>query len=519
MKPRVLPHLRRLLGLAVLPVAAVYATATDPLSFATPPPVIHLRNLPLLFVDDGAVASRRDLVRRQHPGKPQPAPVVSPDRPWEGNRVYVFGTIHFNPEKNLFEMWYVGVPGSGENLAQTQQIYVQGFREGGATLLLYATSVDGLKWDKPSLGLHTFAGSTANNIVFDLDSANILYDERETDPAKRYKMVAFSTNGYWTTVSPDGLHWKNDPAQPILPDSDTVTATRNPDTGEFLVYHKKPKRVRGFDRRVVWLSRSRDFKTWSEPELVLSPDEIDDAWVRRPQERTEFYNMTVFPHAGGYIGLPTIFRVEYERERGQGGPGQSPWAGPIDVEIASSPDGNRWQRGWPRLNLVPHGDPGTFDGGAILGLASAPVNTGDKTWLYYTVLTTNHGGPIPPKRISIARADWRRDGFVSLDAGPEGGRLETVPLHFAHAQLLVNADAKRGELRAAILEADGRPIAGLGLADCEPFKGDSVNASLRWARNQAVPTDRPVKVVLEMTNTRLYSLTSSFVDKNAPGAR
>jgi len=478
---------------------------------AAPGKSIPLRKLPLLFVDDAGVALRRDLVRRQHQAFTHPAPVVEADRPWEGKRVYVFGTVRYHPEKRIFEMWYVGVPGSGEILAQNEKVFVEGFREGGATPLLYATSKDGLTWDKPELGLHDFLGSKANNIVFDLDSVTVVVDEHEANPARRYKLVGYSEGNYWSAVSPDGLTWQNDPATPLWDQSDTITMTQNPETGEFLVFQKRwPHRVRGYDRRMVWLSRSADFRQWSEPELVLSPDEIDDAWVTREGERTEFYNMSVFPHAAGYIGLPTVFRVEYELPRAQVGKGQSPWAGPIDVEIASSVDGREWRRAWPRMNLIPQGAPGTFNGGAILGLATAPVNFGDKSWFYYTVLTTNHGGPMPPKSISIARAEWRRDGYVSLDAGPEGGRLETVPLRFGVGQLIVNADASRGAVRAAIIEADGTPIAGLALADCEPMQADAVDAAMRWKSGATPPTDRPVKVVLELRSTRLFSLASQF---------
>ncbi|MSU64819.1 MAG: hypothetical protein EXS38_01665 [Opitutus sp.] len=470
--------------------------------------VIRLGELPLLLVDDAGIESRRNLVRRVHPGLSLPQPVLQPESPWEGERVYVFGTVRYNPDRKFFEMWYVGLPSRGEVLADTAKVHVTGFKEGGATLQLYATSKDGKKWDRPNLGLHEFAGSKQNNIIFDLDSPAVIVDAFEKNPAHRYKMVGASGRNYYSATSPDGLTWSYRPAggTPIFPYSDTITMTQDPVSGEFLVYLKKPQIVRGFDRRVVWLSRSRNFVSWSEPQLVLSPDEIDDLWATRPGERTEFYNMTVFPHAGGFIGLPTALRVEYELPRSAVGKGQSPIAGPIDVEIASSLDGAHWQRSWPRGNVIPHGAPGTFNGGAILGLASSPVSAGKETWVYYTVLTTNHGGPMPPKRISIARADWRRDGFVSLDAGPESGRLETKPVRLASARLVVNADAQRGGVRAGIVEADGRVIAGLGLAECEPLQSDSVAGVMRWKSGALPPTDRPIKILLELTSTRLFSL-------------
>ncbi|MBL9216018.1 MAG: hypothetical protein JNG83_11125 [Opitutaceae bacterium] len=514
------PILRlRAIAAVVLAPLGFGAAAPGPLEFPQPARVITLRSLPLLLVDDSVLVSRRDLVRRQHAATSLPAPVVVADRPWEGQRVYVFGTAQFDPEQKRFQLWYVGVPDAGEVLAETGRVFVPGFRQGGATLVLYATSADGRQWDKPVLGLHAFAGSTANNIVFDLDSPSVIRDEHDPDPGRRYKMVGYSSGSYWSAVSPDGVRWRGEPEGPILEHGTTVSLTQNPETGEFLVFHKRPQQVRGFDRRVVWLSRSPDFRRWSPPELVLAPDEADDLWVRRPQERTEIHSMPVFPHAGGYLGLPTVMRVEYELPPGTAGRGQSPTAGSVHVELASSPDGRRWERAWPRLHLVPPGEPGTFNGGAVIGLASAPVNVGTETWIYYTVLTTHFGSPMPPKRISVARASWRRDGYVSLEAGPEGGRLETVPLRFAQARLLVNADARRGWLRAAILESDGRPIDGLGLAECLPFRDDTVGAPLGWTGGRQPPTDRPVRVLIEMAGARLFSLASSFTSTHAPGAR
>ena len=132
--------------------------------------------------------------------------------------------------------------------------------------------------------------------------------------------------------------------------------------------------------------------------------------------------MSVLPHAGGYLGLPTIFRVYRTRVTKEMQSGQSPIYGPIDVQLVSSGDGRAWRRSWPRLSIIPRGLPGTFDGGTLLGVSSTAVEVGDMTCIYYTAINTTHGGPIPPKRITIGRAEWRLHGFVSLDADPAGGR-------------------------------------------------------------------------------------------------
>jgi hypothetical protein len=164
------------------------------------------------------------------------------------------------------------------------------------------------------------------------------------------------------------------------------------------------------------------------------------------------------------------------------------------------------------VNVIQRGAPGTFDGGSILGVSSTAVHVGDETWVYYTAMTTTHGGPMPPKRLTIGRAAWRRHGFVSLDAAARG-RVETKPLRLGASSLIINADASGGELRVALLEADDRVIAGFGLQDCEPLRADATRWTARWRSGASVPKDRPVRVVVEMTNARLFSLSNERDNK------
>lgn len=486
------------LGLAGLAFALAATAAPPPVE-----PVLKAGGPPVLFVDDSAVSVRERLVRTVHSAQTLDAPVIEPDRAWEGERVYVYGSVYRDPTTGEYRLWYLG---RAQPEGAEQPEHAPDLREGGFDVVLYATSADGLHWLKPELGLHAFDGSRANNIVHDLHSPAVLVDPFEDDPTQRYKMMGATMTGYVSAHSADGLNWEDYPGNPVLPHYDTVTLTQDPRTGEYLVFHKRPAVVRGFPRRVVWLSRSRDFRTWSEPELVFAPDAVDDEWATRRGERTEVYNMAVIPHATGFIGFPTIFRMMAETPRDQVLPGQSPLNGPIDVQMVTSRDGRTWQRTWPRQNVIPRGAPGAFDAGAILGVSSTTVDDDAGTHLYYTGLTTGHGGPMPPKRISIGRATWRRHGFVSLDAGPEGGWLETVPLRFASPELVVNADASRGELRVALREVDGRPVPGYDFEDMEAVSADVTRQVVRWSGGGRLPLDRPLRIAVELSNGRLFSL-------------
>lgn len=491
--PAAARHFLSQLVLAIFALLMAHVTAAE----GSP----ELRELPLLFADDSGVAASSGVLRTIHPARTRGTPVLEAERPWEGSRVYVYGSVHFDAEAKRFCMWYLGHPDVD---AAGNKPSVPGFRKGKGDMVLYATSQDGLKWERPSLGLHSFQDSTANNIIFDLHSPSVYVDMRDPDPSRRYKMLGSLMGKYYAAVSADGVRWKSYPKQAILKSSDNISLTRDPLTGDYLAFNRQPHEKLG---RTVSLSRSPDFKTWSEPKLVFTPDAEDDAWTTNSDEHTEVNNMSVFPHAAGFIGLPTMFHVlGKNRKPSEVKPGQSATDGIVEVQLVTSADGSTWKRTHPRISVIGRGQPGGFDAGTILGVSSTCVDAGDETWVYYTALTTSHGAPVPPKRISIGRAEWRRHGFASLDSG-ERGRVEMKPLRLSSGNLLVNADATGGEVRVALLETDGSPIAGYALDDSEVLTTDATRWPARWKQHASAPADRPVKIVISMKQSRLFSLS------------
>lgn len=470
---------------------------------ADEPRPIVLRELPLLFADDSGIAKREGVVRTVHAARTRPQPVLQGELPTEGSRVYLSGTVHRDETTGQLRMWYAGHP----DLPDGAKPKVEGFRSGKGNFVLFATSKDGVAWERPALGLHAFQGSKENNIIYDFHSPSVLVDAADPDPARRYKMLGSLRGAYYSATSPDGLRWTG-PKEPFLKTQDNITLTRDPVTGDYLAYLRKwPTIIRDLPRRTVWLSRSTDFITWSKPELVFAPDEQDDAWVTTPGQRTEVNNMSVFSHAAGFLGFPTIFRVTAtDRPAAELSHGQSSTDGTLDVQLITSADGRKWQRTEKREPIISRGAPGSFDAGSIFGVCSTAVHTVDETWVYYTGISTSHGAPMPPKRIAIGRAEWRRHGFVSLDA-LESGLVRTKPLRLGSSMLIVNADAKGGEVRVALLEADGHAISGFSAKECVPLSADSTRWLVKWQTDKAAPTDRNVCVVVEMKNARLFSLS------------
>lgn len=61
--------------------------------------------------------------------------------------------------------------------------------------------------------------------------------------------------------------------------------------------------------------------------------------------------------------------------------------------------------------------------------------------------------------MEIGLATLRRDGWVSMDAGPQQGSLTIRPFVHPGGSLFMNADAMEGAVRVEYLDASGRPLA------------------------------------------------------------
>jgi hypothetical protein len=135
----------------------------------SPPSVIPIDLGRQLFVDDFLIAETV-LKRTFHLAKYHPAnPVVKPDQPWEMKNpdhaaAMVFSDgVWYDPKDRVFKMWYLG----GESAATG-----------------YATSTDGIRWNKPSLDVRP--GPILCNPAARLQHG--LLDLGEKDSSRRFKM-------------------------------------------------------------------------------------------------------------------------------------------------------------------------------------------------------------------------------------------------------------------------------------------------------------------------------------------
>jgi hypothetical protein len=169
-----------------------------------------------LFIDHRFFDRADKMSLCMNPPYQPPEPVLQADRPWEEQGIGGYNTV-IREDKNRFRLWYAAQMKSG-------------LPQEGAVRLCYAESEDGITWHKPDLGLVSFRGSTANNIVAPLDErqsmqgATIYLDKRAPKEA-RYRLwskyqprddeiKAGIRPGLWAMYSPDGLHWTYDEDQP-----------------------------------------------------------------------------------------------------------------------------------------------------------------------------------------------------------------------------------------------------------------------------------------------------------------
>ena len=121
---------------------------------------------------------------------------ADPPKPWEARLDNVYPTVIYDEEAGIFKCWYksfiIDQASNETQLAQRPQLaYAGGQREEG---VLYATSADGINWEKPQLGLIEFGGSRQNNIVMrrathGIHAGGVIKDARDPDPARRYKFI------------------------------------------------------------------------------------------------------------------------------------------------------------------------------------------------------------------------------------------------------------------------------------------------------------------------------------------
>lgn len=492
----------------------------DPAS-AEPEPPPYLRNPPevipidvgrQLFVDDFLVEETTLETEYHLARKLEGNPVFRPETPMEKQRGMPVaapksGGVWWDPQDQLFKMWY---------------------EAGWLGNLAYATSRDGVRWERP--GTPTFGGA-ANGIVYSLrpDSTTVFLDPHTADPAARFKLFlrgpgGAPTHGYCMT-SPDGLNW----SAPVITGKmgDRSTMFYNPFRKKWVYSIRSTSgisgaRVRGrhrfyrehddFLEGAKW--QREDLVYWTKADKLDPPDpEIGAA--------AQLYNLDAVAYESLMLGVFQIHRgPENDICMNEGTPKIT------ELTLAYSRDGFHWHRPDRRAFIPATRQPGDWDRGYVQSVGGVCLIVGDELWFYYAGFQGAPGktDPFMMRNGMYANgatgiAKLRRDGFVSRNAGKRGGHLTTRPVVFSGKHLFVNADAKSGTLRVEVLDQAGNPIPPFTLDNARPFSEDSTQTMLGWkgADDLSQLRGKPIRFRFHLESAKLYAFWVAPTEDGASG--
>jgi len=451
----------------------------------------------ILFFDDWPILTRQGIDRRWFAAEPWPGV-----KPWHDPLLDYSSvtSVMRDPQAGNWRMW-----GAGLTDRKTS--------DEGNGLTAYS-SPDGFDW-QPALQpapIDKNGTPSASHLVFsgEFAAAGAPYlDEREPDPARRYKMpysdlsknaVDSSYGTCRVAVSPDGIRWTIDKAAVWRRQhTDTLfTVLFNPCTGK---YQWTGRPILG-DRRVA-LDQTADWRQFEKPQVIVYPDPQDIPGV-------EFYGMPQFFYEGYFIGF-------LWRQWGAHNDmcGSTRMKGRVDAELAYSVNGLAWNR-TNRQPFLPDRGLGRDNFGSEY--PSAMVLDPDG-WLrvYSNSCVGEHADWnkfSPGETINyVTVSRWRRDGFCALESQSDTGWVLLRALLPRGGQILLNATTGRfGRIRAELRDLYNQPIPGYELAKCVPVTGDGHLLPLRWQEGATVRetldplADQPVKVYLELEQARIYAV-------------
>jgi hypothetical protein len=476
----------------------------------------------ILLVDDHDVLYRAGTRRVLHPLKRHASnPVIrGKEKPWEIS--IAWSSVHRDAKSGRYQLWYQSYAGA----AAREKTH--------SCTISYAESADGITWEKPNLGLFAFNGINETNIVLlanggksDRYGASVVVDPRDPDPSRQYKLAHFDFAkdekgeefpGLCVAFSPDGIHWTKHAGKPLLiasygepapppfageargkwwdtplAVSDAIDVFYDPVREVFASYGKCW--IDGPDGNMYWKHaaariESRDFIHWSQPRLVMTPDELDPAYV-------EFHTTPTFFYNGVYFAAPQILN---RADRG----------GVMDVELAISRDGINFSRPFRTPFWLPKSEGNAFDSGSIFTNSSPVMLDDDEFRFYYGGYSQGATGSDDSQLTTgIGLATMPRDRFAGVRPVGKIGQVTLKPIDLAGIKgITINADASHGAARVELLNEQGRRLHGFTRDDAQSISGDGLRHAVRW-KDKSLTDLAPGRYMprLHLENAEVFAVT------------
>jgi len=478
-----------------------------------------------LLADATLVEECAGVTCRLLPLEKHPEPVLRPIMPWEGGdgakprpvqQDPLDGSVLYDPQQQLFHLWYR----THNNLLTLASV-----REGSqvppeGSGVCYATSRDGLHWERPALGRMVWEQSTANNMVPVADDK--VHTHHLSGVVPNYvpglEGALVGTiyshfddpvypHGITFLTSPDGLSWKAHYPPPLPLDGDahclmydwhqrcylctTRSYAHSHEIRRLQLLHGQHQ-LR--NKRHIAVARSRDLVHWTPMLPVLEADNQD-------APNAEFYSMSVLPYGHGYLRFLQVFW-----------PDPTMTYGPLEMQLTFSRDLLRWQRVGERAAWLPRCPRGAWDQAHVVLSSSTPHPEGDRLRFWYGGKDTEHW---QSGHGALGTGTMRRDGFVGYSAGAEGGTLTTAPMQMTWAtKPFVSADAAGGEIRVEILDAESRmPLEGCAAEQCQPITADGTDLPVVYGerRGSFVRHTGRIRLRFHLRQATLYAFKAMNV--------
>ena len=498
----------------------VWAALASCLVFHAPSPT-EAANRTLLMADDHHILTRPGAEHVLHsPRRHELNPLIKTTKPWE--QAIGYCSVHRNEQTGKYQLWYQAY--SPKAKEATHRVVVA-----------YAESDDGLRWVKPNLGLYSYDGQSNTNITLIGNGgrstnygAAVLYDPRDSDAGRRYKMaywdfptpdaVAAGGNpapGLFVAFSEDGLQWRKhldlallqadygDLGQPPLASdsgdanftrpaiSDVIDLMYDPPRETFVIYAKTwidGPDGRQFWKRAVVRTESQDFIHWSRPELVMAPD---------AREAGQLHGAPVFFRHGMYFGL--VQTLDF-------GGFDSGGTGDMPSELAASRDGRRWTRPFRQTPFISvRGDGSSFDAGCLWTNAM-PIDHGDEIRFYYSAYPS-WNADIENGGTGIGLAVMQRDRLIGLRPIAEIAQVTLKPMSLADVRK-ITVNAAGGAVRVELLNVSGERMPGFSMQDSIAIEGDSLEGEVRWQK-AAMDDLQPglYQIRIHLDDAELFAIT------------
>jgi hypothetical protein len=289
-----------------------------------------------------------------------PEPLLRADQPWEDFALSYCQVLRIG---SAWHLWY-----------NARDHRYRGAADG---FVCYARSADGVRWEKPNLGLVSYDGDRRNNIVASGCNLGSVFLDRAAPAGERFKAVVTRPVDGRSRVfggnSADGVHWTWGDEPLLKGSSDTATVCFR-DGDRYRLYVRLWTEPPYGGRRMIGYAEAPRFGAFPDAEVILKPDDQDGADVH-------FYSSAATKLGPElYLMLPSVFTTR---------------DGMVRLHAAFSRDGRQF---W-RLGRAPLLEPGRgFDrAGLYAGPGAVPGGRPDAWWFYYLGLATRHDESQPDK--------------------------------------------------------------------------------------------------------------------------